>query len=80
MEAEVIARSSRPLTVAGLVPQLRAAGLPAGGTVLVRSAPETAGAAYGEVGGPAVASRVGLAGTLVPLVDFATGWFRSHRR
>jgi aminoglycoside 3-N-acetyltransferase len=39
-----------------------------------------AGAAYD---GPVTAARVGLADTLVlpvvPLVDFATGWFRTHR-
>lgn len=44
---------------------------------------ERAGAAYRDAGGPLTAARVGLADTLllpvVPLVDFATTWFRTHR-
>lgn len=52
MEAEVIARSDRPLTAANLVPQLRAAGVPAGGTVIVHSSLSRLGWVAG--GAPAV--------------------------
>ena len=86
MEAEVVTRSERPLTVAGLVPALRAAGVPAGATVIVHSALSR----LGRVGGgaravvEALTAALGPAGTLVlpvvPLVDFATDWFRAHRR
>lgn len=60
-------RSDRPLTVAGLVPELRAAGVPAGGTVIVHSALSrlgwVAGGAQAVV--EALTAALGPDGTLV---------------
>lgn len=62
-----MARSSRPLTAASLVPELRAAGLPAGGTVVVHSALSrlgwVAGGAQAVV--EALTTALGPGGTLV---------------
>jgi aminoglycoside 3-N-acetyltransferase len=67
VEARVIQRSGRPETVGTLVPQLRAAGLPEGGTVIVHTAMSrlgwVAGGAQAVV--EALSAALGPDGTLV---------------
>jgi aminoglycoside 3-N-acetyltransferase len=67
VEAEVIARSSRPLTAVTLAAQLRAAGVPAGGTVLVHTAMSRLGFVVGaaQTVVEALAAALGPDGTLV---------------
>lgn len=67
MEAEVVTRSERPLTVSGLVLELRAAGVPAGGTVIVHTAMSRLGWVVGGAQAvvEALTAALGPDGTLV---------------
>lgn len=67
MEATVVHRSSRPLTAASLVPELRAAGVPVAGTVIVHSALSRLGWVAGGTQAvvEALTAALGPDGTLV---------------